>query len=179
MTNYLPKKPLVSQKQVDQAIVNFLLSRHKDQQFRIYLRGGTSIFIRFTGCYFRVLLQYRNNEHLLGYYYSEEVETAPGIDYSFPPDNLITYDEMLLKADALKKTLKQARKEAIQKTREQTLKEQLQNKQLTQTESQVATEVSHPKPDNADKRKQLESRLRIIDLQIEREEILNSLAALK
>lgn len=68
---------------------------------------------------------------------------------------------MLLKAEALKKTLKQTCVNAIQ------------------NKPQVAIEVSPPKPDNADKRKQLESRLRIIDLQIEREEILNSLAALK
>lgn len=63
MTNYLPKKPLVSQKQVDQAIVNFLLrgykSDPKSEPFRIYLNGGTNIYIRFWGRYFSGYLQYR------------------------------------------------------------------------------------------------------------------------
>lgn len=103
----MPRKiiPLRPQKQVDQAIKNFILDKsHRETRVTLCLGGNTAISLKIFKTSVRAYRTYSNNHVFLGYYYSEDLATDPElIDYQMPPEPCYTYDEILSRGEEVKK----------------------------------------------------------------------------
>ena len=216
--------PLRPQKQVDQAIKNFILdkSHARKNQVNICLGGGTSIHLMISSNGVRAYRMYKSKYVFLGYYFSEELVTDPElIDYEMPPDPYFTYDEILQRGEEVKRygrvisddpigeiNVKDSKCEngklvpniytkdyPIQppsisldnpfgyKLLSDSVNETLSERPATQKKVDAAKLEEEVKVDDEKKEKEtlkesLKRRLRLLDLKIEREEILNQLAAL-
>lgn len=221
------------QKQVDQAIKNFILDKsHRETRVNLCLGGGTAISLKIFKTSVRAYRTYSNNHVFLGYYYSEDLATDPElIDYQMPPESYYTYDEILQRAEEVKRYGRVISDDAIGeinvkdskcvngklvpndfykyypiqppslsivdpfrfKSLSDSVKEALSEQPAPSTQVKAAplkpesigvsekkeTVSSSPKTnENDDFKASLERRLRLLDLKIEREEVLNQLAAL-
>lgn len=224
--------PLLSQKQVDQAIKNFIVEPNpKSAKVRLCLNGGTAISFEIYKNYVRAYRSLKTNLIFLGYYYSEDLETDPEINYLMPPAPFYTYDEILQRGEEVKRYGRVISDDAIGeinvkdskcvngklvpniytkdypiqppsisivdpfrfKSLADSVKESLNQQPASSTQVKAAplkpesigvsekkeTVSSSPKTnENDDLKESLKRRLRLLDLKIEREEILNQLAAL-
>lgn len=222
--------PLRPQKQVDQAIKNFILDKsHRETRVTLCLGGGTAISLKIFKTSVRAYRTYSNNHVFLGYYYSEDLATDPElIDYQMPPEPYYTYDEILQRAEEVKcygrvisddpigeinvkesecvngklvpkvytkdypvqppsinlgnsfgyKLLSDSVKETLRE-RQAKVKASASKPESVEVSDKKETVSTSPKTnENDDLKESLERRLRLLDLKIEREEILNQLAAL-
>lgn len=95
---------LLSQKQVDQAIKNFIVEPNpKSTKVRLCLNGGTAISFEIYKDYVRAYRAKKSTWVFLGYYYSEDLETDPEINYQLPPAPFYTYDEILQRGEEVKR----------------------------------------------------------------------------
>lgn len=96
--------PLLSQKQVDQAIKNFIVETNpRSVKIRLCLNGGTAIAFEIYKDYVRAYRTLKQTWVFLGYYYSEDLETDPEINYQMPPAPFYTYDEILQRGEEVKR----------------------------------------------------------------------------
>ena len=221
----MPRKiiPLRPQKQVDQAIKNFILDKsHRETRVNLCLGGGTAISLKIFKTSVRAYRTYSNNHVFLGYYYSEDLATDPElIDYQMPPEPYYTYDEILQRAEEVKRYGRVISDDAIgeinvkdskcvngklvpniytkdypiqppsinlgnpfgYKLLSDSVNETLSERPATKKKVDAAKLEEEVKVDDEKKEKEtlkesLKRRLRLLDLKIEREEILNQLAAL-
>lgn len=225
--------PLRPQKQVDQAIKNFILDKsHRETRVTLCLGGNTAISLKIFKTSVRAYRTYSNNHVFLGYYYSEDLATDPElIDYQMPPEPYYTYDEILQRAEEVKcygrvisddpiGEIKLTDSKCVNgklvpndfykdypiqppslsivdpfrfKSLSDSVREALSDQPAPSTQVKAAplkpesigvsekkeTVSSSPKTnENDDFKASLERRLRLLDLKIEREEVLNQLAAL-
>lgn len=190
--------PLKPQGQVDQAIKNFILNPAKKKKIRFNLMGGTSIVFEAYVDYVRAYRQFKQTWVFLGYYYSEDLETDPEINYQMPPAPFYTYDEILKRGEEVRKygaplndgdfsqvtnvnvtrpTPRIGRPKAHRQLLEPAPKPAEKIKPVE--EETEKPEAPAPVVDKNDELKEsLKRRLKLLDLKIEREEILNQLAAL-
>lgn len=228
----MPRKiiPLRPQKQVDQAIKNFILDKsHRETRVTLCLGGNTAISLKIFKTSVRAYRTYSNNHVFLGYYYSEDLATDPElIDYQMPPEPYYTYDEILQRAEEVKcygrvisddpigeikltdskcvngklvpndfykdypiqppslsivdpfrfKSLSDSVREALSDQPAPAKAAALNPESIGVSEKKEAVSTSPKTNENDDLKESLERRLRLLDLKIEREEILNQLAAL-
>lgn len=231
----MPRKiiPLRPQKQVDQAIKNFILDKsHRETRVTLCLGGGTAISLKIFKTSVRVYRTYSNNHVFLGYYYSEDLATDPElIDYQMPPEPYYTYDEILQRGEEVKRYGRVISDDPIGeinvkdskcvngklvpndfykdypiqpssisivdpfrfKSLADSVRESLNEQPAPSTQVKAApskpesvglsekkeTVSASPKTnENDDLKELLRRRLRLLDLKIEREEVLNQLAAL-
>lgn len=225
--------PLRPQKQVDQAIKNFILDKsHRETRVTLCLGGSTAIRLKIFKTSVRAYRTYSNNHIFLGYYYSEDLATDPElIDYEMPPEPYYTYDEILQRGEEVKRygrvisddpigeiNVKDSkcvngklvpndfykdypiqppslsivdpfRFKSLADSVRESLNEQpapstqvkaspLKPESIGVSEKKEAVSTSPKTNENDDLKESLERRLRLLDLKIEREEILNQLAAL-
>lgn len=224
--------PLLSQKQVDQAIKNFIVETNpRFAKIRLYLNGGTAIAFEIYKDYVRAYRTLKQTWVFLGYYYSEDLETDPEINYQMPPAPFYTYDEIISRGEEVKKYGRVISDDPIGeinvkeskcvngklvpkvytkgypiqppiisivdpfrfKSLADSVKESLNQQPAPSTHVKTAplkpesigvsekkeTVSSSPKTnENDDLKESLKRRLRLLDLKIEREEVLNQLAAL-
>lgn len=224
--------PLLSQKQVDQAIKNFIVeTNQRSVKIRLCLNGGTAIAFEIYKDYVRAYRTLKQTWVFLGYYYSEDLETDPEINYQMPPAPFYTYDEILQRGEEVKRYGRVISDDAIGeinvkdskcvngklvpndfykdypiqppslsivdpfrfKSLSDSVKEALSEQPAPSTHVKTAplkpesigvsekkeTVSSSPKTnENDDLKESLKRRLRLLDLKIEREEVLNQLAAL-
>lgn len=222
--------PLRPQKQVDQAIKNFILDKsHRETRVTLCLGGNTAISLKIFKTSVRAYRTYSNNHVFLGYYYSEDLATDPElIDYQMPPEPYYTYDEILQRAEEVKcygrvisddpigeikltdskcvngklvpndfykdypiqppslsivdpfrfKSLSDSVREALSDQPAPAKAAALNPESIGVSEKKEAVSTSPKTNENDDLKESLERRLRLLDLKIEREEILNQLAAL-
>lgn len=221
--------PLLSQKQVDQAIKNFIVETNpRSAKIRLCLNGGTAIAFEIYKNYVRAYRTLKKTWIFLGYYYSEDLETDPEINYQMPPAPFYTYDEILQRGEEVKrygrvisddpigeinvkesecvngklvpkvytkdypvqppsinlgnssgyKLLSDSVKETLRE-RQAKVKASASKPESVEVSDKKETVSTSPKTnENDDLKESLERRLRLLDLKIEREEILNQLAAL-
>lgn len=221
----MPRKiiPLRPQKQVDQAIKNFILDKsHRETRVNLCLGGGTAISLKIFKTSVRAYRTYSNNHIFLGYYYSEDLATDPElIDYEMPPEPYYTYDEILQRGEEVKRYGRVISDDPIgeinvkdskcvngklvpniytkdypiqppsinlgnpfgYKLLSGAVKETLSERPAPEKKIEVEKLEEEVKIDDEKKEKEtlkesLRRRLRLLDLKIEREEILNQLAAL-
>lgn len=215
--------PLRPQKQVDQAIKNFILDKsHRETRVNLCLGGNTAITLKIFKTSVRAYRTYSNNHVFLGYYYSEDLATDPElIDYQMPPEPCYTYDEILSRGEEVKKYGRVISDDPIgefnvkeskcvngklvpniytkdypiqppsinlgnpfgYKLLSDAVKETLSERPAPEKKVDAAKLEEEVKVDDEKKEKEtlkesLKRRLRLLDLKIEREEILNQLAAL-
>ena len=216
----MPRKiiPLRPQKQVDQAIKNFILDKsHRETRVNLCLGGNTAITLKIFKTSVRAYRTYSNNHVFLGYYYSEDLATDPElIDYQMPPKPCYTYDEILSRGEEVKKYGRVISDDPVGEINVKeskcvngklvpdvytkgypiqppsiSLDNPFGYKLLSDAKKETLSERPAPeKKINAAKveeeitkeketlKESLNRRLRLLDLKIEREEILNQLAAL-
>lgn len=134
----------------------------------------------------------------LGFYYSEDLETDPEIDYPAPPSPFYTYDTLLDLAKQKKQEVdakKKGKSESKFALPDFLPDNSVKIIQVKAPKIETSTPVSNPepievseeneptspppqKPNKNELKESLERRLRILDLKIEREEILNQLATI-
>lgn len=214
--------PLLSQKQVDQAIKNFIVEPNpKSTKVRLCLNGGTAISFEIYKDYVRAYRAKKSSWIFLGYYYSEDLETDPEINYQMPPAPFYTYDEILQRGEVVKRYGRVISDDPIgeinvkdskcvngklvpniytkdypiqppsisldnpfgYKLLSDSVNETLSERPATEKKVDAAKLEEEVKVDDEKKEKEtlkesLKRRLRLLDLKIEREEILNQLAAL-
>lgn len=197
--------PLLSQKQVDQAIKNFIVETNpRSAKIRLCLNGGTAIAFEIYKNYVRAYRTLKKTWIFLGYYYSEDLETDPEINYQMPPSPFYTYDEILKRGEEVRiqgvplddndfsqvtnvnvtrptprigrPKVKRPLLEPAPST--QVKAAPLKPESIGVSEKKEAVSTSPKTNENDDLKESLERRLRLLDLKIEREEILNQLAAL-
>lgn len=213
---------LLSQKQVDQAIKNFIVEPNpKSTKVRLCLNGGTAISFEIYKDYVRTYRAKKSTWVFLGYYYSEDLETDPEINYQLPPAPFYTYDEILQRAEEVKcygrvisddhigeinvKESKCVNGKLVPKVYTKdypvqppsinlgnpfcykllsdSVRKTLSERPAPEKKIEVEKLEEEVKIDDEKKEKEtlkesLKRRLRLLDLKIEREEILNQLAAL-
>lgn len=168
---------LLSQKQVDQAIKNFIVeSNPKSTHVRLRLNGGTAISFEIYKDYVNAYRAKKNKWIFLGYYYSEDLETDPEINYQMPPEPFYTYDEILQRGEEVKRYGRVISDDAFGKI-------DVKDSKCVNEKKVDAAKLEEVKVDDEKKEKEtlkesLKRRLRLLDLKIEREEILNQLAAI-
>lgn len=221
--------PLLSQKQVDQAIKNFIVEPNpKSTKVRLCLNGGTAISFEIYKDYVRAYRAKKSTWVFLGYYYSEDLETDPEINYQMPPAPFYTYDEIISRGEEVKrygrvisddpigeikltdskcvngklvpndfykdypiqppslsivdpfrfKSLSDSVREALSDQPAPAKAAALNPESIGVSEKKEVVSTSSKTNENDDLKKSLERRLRLLDLKIEREEVLNQLAAL-
>lgn len=221
--------PLLSQKQVDQAIKNFIVETNpRSAKIRLCLNGGTAIAFEIYKDYVRAYRTLKQTWVFLGYYYSEDLETDPEINYLMPPAPFYTYDEIISRGEEVKrygrvisdapigeinvkdskcvngklvpnvytkdypiqppsisivdpfrfKSLADSVKESLNEQPAPAKAAALNPESVGVSEKKEAVSTSPKTNENDDLKESLERRLRLLDLKIEREEILNQLAAL-
>lgn len=138
-------------------------------------------------------------EFFLGYYSSEELETYPNFSYPFPSGDVVDYHDVCLaknflgSCDSYRKITdaiyncgikKPAWKDLMNYIREKNMisfsstKEVIkvaQKSVIKAQEKPINVEEKAIKTKKPDRKKMLETKLRLIDLQIEREKILQEL----
>nr|DAU83372.1 MAG TPA: hypothetical protein [Caudoviricetes sp.] len=153
-------KTFVSQSQLDQVIKNFWQRNNGKRTISICLGGGTGIKVCVSRTNVTAAVYVGSSRHKLGSYYSERLEADPDVSYRFPRAPFFTYSELLQKAASIRRKVLT---EAPQAT----------------AEKQTSLALFPPPTSGGNKnRSELERRLKLIDLRIEREEILNQLAAM-
>lgn len=216
--------PLLSQKQVDQAIKNFIVEPNpKSTKVRLCLNGGTAISFEIYKDYVRAYRAKKSSWIFLGYYYSEDLETDPEINYQMPPAPFYTYDEIISRGEEVKRHGRVISDDPIGKINVKDSKcvngklvpnvytkdypvqppsirifDPFRPKSLSDSITEALSQKPAPakgidvykldeevKIGDDEKAKEKETlkeslnrRLRLLDLKIEREEILNQLAAL-
>lgn len=221
--------PLLSQKQVDQAIKNFIVETNpRSAKIRLCLNGSTAIAFEIYKDYVRAYRTLKQTWVFLGYYYSEDLETDPEINYQMPPAPFYTYDEIISRGEEVKrygrvisdapigkinvkdlkcvngklvpndfykdypiqppsisivdpfrfKSLADSVKESLNEQPAPAKAAALNPESVGVSEKKEAVSTSPKTNENDDLKESLERRLRLLDLKIEREEILNQLAAL-
>ena len=221
--------PLLSQKQVDQAIKNFIVETNpRSAKIRLCLNGSTAIAFEIYKDYVRAYRTLKQTWVFLGYYYSEDLETDPEINYQMPPAPFYTYDEIISRGEEVKrygrvisdapigkinvkdlkcvngklvpnvytkdypiqppslqivdpfrfKSLSDSVREALSDQPAPAKAAALNPESVGVSEKKEAVSTSPKTNENDDLKESLERRLRLLDLKIEREEILNQLAAL-
>lgn len=192
-------KPLLPQRRVDQAIKNFLINPHGRSHTTLNLCGGSCVQLVIYRSKVTAYLNDTKKVYPLGFYYSEDLETDPEIDYPAPPSPFYTYDTLLDLAKQKKQEV-DAKKKAKAGLNITNLPDFLPDNdvkiiQIKATKSETSTPVSNPEPIEVSEEKEptspppsettknelkesLERRLRILDLKIEREEVLSQLADL-
>lgn len=190
--------PLRPQKQIDQAIKNFILDKSHDRknQVNICLGGGTSIHLMISSNGVRAYRMYKSKYVFLGYYFSEELVTDPElIDYEMPPDPYFTYDEILKRGEEVRvhgtllsdDDFSQITNVNVTRPTPRLGRHKVKRPLLEPAEKIKPVEEEVEKPEtqtplaikaNDEYTESLKRRLRLLDLKIEREEILNQLAAL-
>ena len=221
--------PLLSQKQVDQAIKNFIVETNpRSAKIRLCLNGGTAIAFEIYKDYVRAYRTLKQTWVFLGYYYSEDLETDPEINYQMPPAPFYTYDEIISRGEEVKrygrvisdapigkinvkdlkcvngklvpndfykdypiqppsisivdpfrfKSLADSVKESLNEQPAPAKAAALNPESVGVSEKKEAVSTSPKTNENDDLKESLERRLRLLDLKIELEEILNQLAAL-
>lgn len=214
--------PLLSQKQVDQAIKNFIVETNpRSAKIRLCLNGGTAIAFEIYKDYVRAYRTLKQTWVFLGYYYSEDLETDPEINYQMPLAPFYTYDEILQRGEEVKRYGRVISDDPIgeinvkdskcvngklvpniytkdypiqppsinlgnpfgYKLLSDAVKETLSERPAPEKKIEVEKLEEEVKIDDEKKEKEtlkesLKRRLRLLDLKIEREEILNQLAAL-
>lgn len=216
----MPRKiiPLRPQKQVDQAIKNFILDKsHRETRVNLCLGGGTAISLKIFKTSVRAYRTYSNNHVFLGYYYSEDLATDPElIDYQMPPEPCYTYDEILSRGEEVKKYGRVISDDPVgeinvkeskcvngklvpnvytkgyplqppsisldnpfgYKLLSDAVKETLSERPAPEKKINAAKVEEEITKEKETLKESLNRRLRLLDLKIEREEILNQLAAL-
>lgn len=221
--------PLLSQKQVDQAIKNFIVEPNpKSTKVRLCLNGGTAISFEIYKDYVRAYRAKKSMWVFLGYYYSEDLETDPEINYQMPPAPFYTYDEIIQRGEEVKrygrvisddpvgeinvkdskcvngklvpnvytkdyplqppsisldnpfeyKLLSDAVNETLREQRSKARSSASKPESVGLSEKKETVSASPKTNENDDLKELLRRRLRLLDLKIEREEVLNQLAAL-
>lgn len=192
-------KPLLPQRRVDQAIKNFLINPHGRSHTTLNLCGGSCVQLVIYRSKVTAYLNDTKKVYPLGFYYSEDLETDPEIDYPAPPSPFYTYDTLLDLAKQKKQEV-DAKKKAktglnISNLAEFASDNDVKIIQIKAPKSETSTPVSNPEPIEVSEEKEptspppsettknelkesLERRLRILDLKIEREEVLSQLADL-
>lgn len=178
MTASIPLRP---QSQLDQATKNYYATpaSQRPRQVRFFIGGRTSISfcIGATGVSASLLVSKGPNV-FLGKYYSEDLDTDPSFSfpYQYPIEGAFTYDEIIKRGRYAKLhgAVPPVKKEEPVKKPDPW---ELPLAQTTELPFSKALE-ERAKLKSNEKRKQLEVRLRMLDLQIEREKILSELAAL-
>ena len=216
----MPRKiiPLRPQKQVDQAIKNFILDKlHRETRVTLCLGGNTAISLKIFKTSVRAYRTYSNNHVFLGYYYSEDLATDPElIDYQMPPEPCYTYDEILSRGEEVKKYGRVISDDPVgeinvkeskcvngklvpnvytkgyplqppsisldnpfgYKLLSDAVKETLSERPAPEKKINAAKVEEEITKEKETLKESLNRRLRLLDLKIEREEILNQLAAL-
>lgn len=166
------------QKQVDQAIKNFILDKsHRETRVTLCLGGNTAISLKIFKTSVRAYRAYSNNQVFLGYYYSEDLATDPElIDYQMPPAPFYTYDEILSRGEEVKKYGRVISDDAFGKINVKDSK--CVNEKKVDAAKLEEVKVDDEKKEKETLKESLKRRLRLLDLKIEREEILNQLAAI-
>lgn len=188
--------PLLSQKQVDQAIKNFIVeSNPKSTHVRLCLNGGTAITFEIYKDYVSAYRAKNNRWVFLGYYYSEDLETDPEINYQMPPAPFYTYDEILKRGEEVRVhgtllsdyDFSQITNVNVTRPTQRIVLPKVKRTLLEPAEKIKPVEEEVEKPEtptpveikaNDEYTESLKRRLRLLDLKIEREEILNQLAAI-
>lgn len=192
-------KPLLPQRRVDQAIKNFLINPHGRSHATLNLCGGSCVQLVIYRSKVTAYLNDTKKVYPLGFYYSEDLETDPEIDYPAPPSPFYTYDTLLDLAKRKKQEIdaKKKSKAGLNITNLpdflpdndvkilQVKASKIESPEPTSnSESIEVSEEKKPSPEPVSKptknelKESLERRLRILDLKIEREEILSQLADL-
>lgn len=198
--------PLLSQKQIDQAIKNFIVEPNpKSTKVRLCLNGGTAISFEIYKDYVRAYRAKKSTWVFLGYYYSEDLETDPEINYQMPPAPFYTYDEILKRGEEVRihgvplgdndfsqvtnvNVTRQAPRIGRPKVKRPLLEPApstqvkaaaLKPESVGVSEKKETVSASPKTNENDDLKESLKRRLRLLDLKIEREEILNKLAAIE
>lgn len=198
--------PLLSQKQVDQAIKNFIVEPNpKSTKVRLCLNEGTAISFEIYKDYVRAYRAKKSTWVFLGYYYSEDLETDPEINYQMPPSPIYTYDEILKRGEEVRQIgvplddndfsqvtnvnvtrptprigrpkVKRPLLEPAPST--QVKAAALKPESVEDSEKKETVSASPKTNENDDLKESLKRRLRLLDLKIEREEILNELATIE
>lgn len=192
-------KPLLPQRRVDQAIKNFLINPHGRSHATLNLCGGSCVQLVIYRSKVTAYLNDTKKVYPLGFYYSEDLETDPEIDYPAPPSPFYTYDTLLDLAKRKKQEV-DAKKKAKTGLNISNLPDFLPDNDVkiiqvkapiiespephSNSELIEVSEKKEPTPapvsklTNKELKESLERRLRILDLKIEREEILSQLADL-
>lgn len=209
--------PLLSQKQVDQAIKNFIVETNpRSVKIRLCLNGGTAIAFEIYKDYVRAYRTLKQTWVFLGYYYSEDLETDPEINYQMPPAPFYTYDEILQRGEEVKRYGRVISDDPIgeinvkdskcvngklvpkvytkdypvqppsinlgnpfdYKLLSDAVKETLSERPAPEKKINAAKVEEEITKEKETLKESLNRRLRLLDLKIEREEILNQLAAL-
>lgn len=181
MRAYYSRVPLRTQSQIDQAIKNYLEipDSKKPTQVLISFGGGTGIYLRIGKMTLSTFVRFgqRATNIYLGNYYSEELDTDPSVYYPYLTYYAFTYEELIKRGEYARihgapptaETFLEAAKETIPV-----------EEPSERNEPPVLPEVCEAQrsQNTNERRKELEARLRMLDLQIEREKILSELAAL-
>lgn len=188
--------PLLSQKQVDQAIKNFIVEPNpKSTNVRLRLNGGTAISFEIYKDYVSAYRAKNNKWIFIGYYYSEDLETDPEINYQMPPAPFYTYDEILKRGEEVRVhgtilsdyDFSQITNVNVTRPTPRIVRPKVKRTLLEPAEKIKPVEEEVEKPEtptpvaikaNDEYTESLKRRLRLLDLKIEREEILNQLAAI-
>lgn len=209
--------PLLSQKQVDQAIKNFIVEPNpKSTKVRLCLNGGTAISFEIYKDYVRAYRAKKSMWVFLGYYYSEDLETDPEINYQMPPAPFYTYDEIIQRGEEVQRYGRVISDDPIgeinvkdskcvngklvpnvytkgyplqppsisldnpfgYKLLSDAVKETLSERPAPEKKINAAKVKEEITKEKETLKESLNRRLRLLDLKIEREEILNQLAAL-
>lgn len=173
--------PLRPQSQLDQAIKNYYATpaSQRSRQVQFFLGGRTciSFCIGATGVSASLVVSKGSNV-FLGKYYSEDLDTDPSFTfpYRYPVEGAFTYDEIIQRGRYAKihGAVPPVKKEEPVKKPDPW---ELPLAQTIESPLSKALEARAELKSN-ERRKQLEARLRMLDLQIEREKILYELAAL-
>lgn len=191
-------KPLLPQRRVDQAIKNFLINPHGRSHTTLNLCGGSCVQLLIYRSKVTAYLNDTKKVYPLGFYYSEDLETDPEIDYPAPPSPFYTYDTLLDLAKQKKQEVdakKKGKSESKFALPDFLPDNSVKIIQVKAPKIETSTPVSNPepievseeneptspppkKPNKNELKESLERRLRILDLKIEREEILNQLATI-
>ena len=192
-------KPLLPQRRVDQVIKNFLINPHGRSHASLNLCGGSCVQLLIYRSKVTAYLNDAQKVYPLGFYYSEDLETDPEIDYPTPPSPFYTYDTLLDLAKRKKQEIDAKKKSKaglnisnlpdflpdndvkIIQVKAPTIEspEPISNQEpIEVSEKKEPTPAPVSKLTNNELKESLERRLRILDLKIEREEILSQLAAL-
>lgn len=204
-----PTIPLKPQRQVDQAIKNFILDKTQARkQVTLCLGGRTAITLQISKSRVGAYRAIKDGKTFLGYYYSEDLATDPElINYEMPKDPYFSYDEILKRGEEVKRygRVKSDDKQSVSnvytkdypvqppsisldnpfgyKLLSDAVKETLNERPAPKVEAaKLEEEVIFDDDENTKEKETLKEslkrRLRLLDLKIEREEILNQLAAL-
>ena len=96
-------KPLLPQRRVDQVIKNFLINSHGRSHATLNLCGGSCVQLLIYRSKVTAYLNDAQKVYPLGFYYSEDLETDPEINYQMPPAPFYTYDEIIQRGEEVQR----------------------------------------------------------------------------